>query len=148
MARASSSADPVQQLFEFIANHPLLVSTFSALLIAFIVNERVRGGKPLSPQEVVNLINRDGAIVVDVREHKEFESGHIVDALNIPQSALERRISELEAYRQKPLVLACRMGQHAGAAGTMLRKAGFEKVMRLGGGMIEWRSQNLPVVKG
>jgi len=39
------------------------------------------------------------------------------------------------------------MGQHAGAAGTQLKKAGFENVSRLRGGIAEWRGQNLPVVK-
>jgi rhodanese-related sulfurtransferase len=137
----------VQQFLEFVANHALLSGTFVLLLVAFVLNERARGGRALTPQEAVNLINREGAVVVDLREHREFEGGHIVDAINIPQSALDRRIAELDAYRERPLVLACRLGQHAGTAGTMLRKAGFARVNRLAGGMIEWRSQNLPVVK-
>jgi rhodanese-related sulfurtransferase len=39
------------------------------------------------------------------------------------------------------------MGQHAGAAGTMLRKNGFANVSRLTGGIMEWRNQSLPVVR-
>ena len=46
------------------------------------------------------------------------------------------------------MVVVCRLGQSAGAAGTLLRKSGFEQVSRLSGGMTEWRNQNLPVVKG
>jgi rhodanese-related sulfurtransferase len=138
----------MQHLFEFIGNHPFLVGAFALLLALFIRNETRRGGKGVSPQELVNLVNRDGAVVVDVRDPKEFASGHIVAALNIPQSALVGRMSEIAKFKDKPIAIVCKMGQHSGAAGTVLRKAGFQHVMRLSGGMMEWRNQNLPVVKG
>ncbi len=136
------------QLFEFIGNHPLLVGTFAALLGLFIANEMRRGGRSITAQQLVNLVNNKDALVVDVRDSKEFEAGHIVDAINIPHTALESRLSELNKYKDKPVVLTCKMGQHSGSAGTILRKAGFEEVARLTGGILEWRNQNLPVVKG
>jgi rhodanese-related sulfurtransferase len=138
----------MQHLFEFIGNHPFLVGAFALLLALFIRNEMRRGGKGVSPQELVNLVNRDGAVVVDVRDPKEFASGHIVAAVNIPQSALVGRMNEIAKFKDKPIAIVCKMGQHSGAAGTVLRKAGFQHVMRLSGGMMEWRNQNLPVVKG
>lgn len=136
------------QLFEFIGHHPILVGIFAVLLALFIRNETQRGGKGVSPQELVNLVNKEGAIVLDVRDSKEFAAGHIVDAVNVPHTALESRLSELEKYKEKPVTIVCKMGQHAGTAGAMLRKAGFASVSRLSGGMTEWRNQNLPVVKG
>jgi rhodanese-related sulfurtransferase len=135
------------QLFEFIVNHPLLTGTFSVLLVLFVLNETKRGGRGISPQELVNLVNREGALVLDVRDGKEFGAGHIVDAINIPHAALPGRLGEIEKYKDKPIAIVCKMGQHAGAVGTQLRKAGFANVTRLSGGMIEWRNQNLPVVK-
>jgi len=138
----------MQQLFEFVANHPFLIGTFALLLALFVRNETRRGGQGVSPQQLVNLVNKDGAVVVDVREPKEFAAGHIVAAVNIPHGTLPSRVSEIEKFKDKPVALVCKMGQHAGAAGTVLRKAGFQNVMRLSGGMIEWRNQNLPVVKG
>ena len=136
------------QLFEFIGNHPLLVGTFAALLGLFIANEMRRGGRSVTAQQLVNLVNNENAVVVDVRDSKEFEAGHIVDAINIPHTALESRMNEIDKFKDKPLVLTCKMGQHSGAAGTALRKAGFEQVARLTGGILEWRNQILPVVKG
>lgn len=137
----------MDQLFEFVSNHPFLVGTFVLLLVLFIRNETQRGGQTVSPQQLVNLVNREGAVVLDVRDAKEFGSGHIVDAINIPHGALASRLNEIDTYKDKPVAIVCKMGQHAGSAGTVLRKAGFAHVSRLSGGIIEWRNQNLPVVK-
>ena len=137
----------MDQLFEFIGNHPFLVGTFVLLLALFIRNETQRGGRSVSAQQLVDMVNREDAVVLDVRDKKEYEAGHIVDALNIPYASLESRLAELKDFKDRPLVIACRMGQHAGAAGTLLRKNGFEQVSRLTGGIAEWRNQSLPVVK-
>lgn len=138
----------MERLFEFVANHPFLVGTFVVLLALFIRNETRRGGRTVSAQQLVDMVNRENALVVDVRDRKEFQAGHIVDAVNIPQSSLESRLDELKKHRERPVVVVCRIGQNAGTAGTLLRKAGFEQVSRLSGGIAEWRNQNLPVVKG
>jgi len=137
----------VEQFFTFVGNHPFLAGAFVLLLMLFIRNEMRRGGHTVTAQQLVDLINRQGAVVVDVRDKKDFREGHIVDSLNIPHATLGDRMRELDRYKEKPLVIACKMGQHSGAAGTMLRKAGFENVARLRGGLTEWRGQNLPVVK-
>ena len=138
----------MEQVFEFVGNHPILVGAFLVILALFVCNELVRGGRAVTPQELVNLVNKDGAVVVDVRDKKEFADGHIMGAINVPHTALSGRLAELEKYKERPLVLACKMGQHAGASGTVLRKAGFQNVSRLKGGVAEWRNQSLPVVKG
>ena len=138
----------MEQLFEFIGNHYILTGIFVVLMGIFARNELQRGGRAVSAQQLVDLINREGAVVLDVRDKNEFGEGHIVDALNIPHTAIAGRIGELERHKVKPVVVACKMGQHSGAVGTVLRKAGFENVARLRGGITEWRSQNLPVIKG
>ena len=137
----------MEQFFEFVGNHPILVGAFLVAFALFVRNEVARGGRSVTAQELVNLVNHDGAVVIDVRDKNDFSQGHIVDAINVPHGAVSSRLGELEKYKQKPIVLACKMGQHAGAAGTVLRKAGFENVSRLKGGVTEWRNQNLPVVK-
>ena len=137
----------MDQLFIFIGNHPYLVGAFAVLLALFIRNEMSRGGATLSAQDVVNLVNKEGAIVLDVRDKAEFDQGHIVDAIHIPYSSLESRLGDLKKYQDKHVIITCKMGQHSGTAGTVLRKAGFEHVSRLRGGIAEWRGQSLPVVK-
>jgi len=137
----------MDQLIEFITNHPFLVGSFILVLTLFIRNETQRGGRSVSPQQLVDLVNQAGAVVVDVRDSKEFAAGHIVDSINIPFSSMESRWEELTKYQNKHVIIACKMGQHANAAGTVLRKNGFEHVLKLTGGIMEWRNQSLPVVK-
>lgn len=138
----------MDQAFEFIGNHAILVGTFAMLLALFVRNEMSRGGQTATAQELVNLVNRENALVLDLRDAAEFAQGHIVDAVNIPHASVASRLSELEKHKGRPVALVCKAGQHSGSAGTILRKSGFERVLRLTGGMAEWRNQNLPVVKG
>lgn len=125
----------------------MLAGSFAILLVLFIRNEMNRGGTGISTQKLVDMVNREEAVVVDLRDKKEFDQGHLVGSLNVPYASIETRVDELTKYKERPLVLVCRMGQHAGAAGTILRKKGFANVSRLTGGFVEWRNQNLPVVR-
>ena len=137
----------MEQFFSFLGDHPILVGTFLLLLFLFFRNERTRAGATVGTQELVRLVNKENAVVLDVRERNEFMEGHIVDALNIPFASLESRLDEISQHKETPIVIACKMGQHSGAAGTLLQKNGFTNVTRLTGGYAEWRAQNLPVVK-
>ena len=56
-------------------------------------------------------------------------------------------MGELEKHKSSPIILVCKMGQQAGAAGKALRANGFERVYKMSGGMMEWASLQLPTVK-
>ena len=133
--------------FVFISEQWLLVSLLVALVYAFAITERIKAGKPASAHEATRLINTDGALVVDLRDRSDYTAGHIVDALHIPHGEIEKRIGELAPYKEKTLILADKIGQHAGPVGRQLKKAGYT-VRRLEGGMSEWSNQKLPLVKG
>jgi len=137
----------VEQIFEFIANHYILVSVFVILLVAFIINEGKQGGAAIGTSSLVTLVNKEGAVILDIRDGKEYGAGHIAGAINIPLSSFDSRVGELDEYKEKPIVLVCKMGQHAGTIGRKLKAQGFEHVRRLSGGMAEWTGSNLPVVK-
>ncbi|MBA54130.1 MAG: sulfurtransferase [Pseudomonadales bacterium] len=138
----------MDRLLEFSMNHPELVGTFVVLLVLFFVLESRRGGKTVSCQQLTNLMNRDEGLVLDVRETKEYREGHITGARNIPFSKLKDSLGEIDQFKEKPVVLVCKMGQHAGAAGKILHGAGFKNVLRLSGGITTWKSDGLPLVKG
>ena len=135
------------QIFEFIGNHYLLVGVFVFLLVAFFVHESRRGGRAVSASDLVALVNREGAVVLDVRDKQEYASGHITGALNLPYATFDARLGELEKYQDKPVVLVCKMGQHSGPIGRKLKARCFAEVRRLSGGMAEWTASGMPVVK-
>lgn len=130
----------------FVSEQWLLVSALLVLIYLFAWREKQKGGKSVSAHEATRMLNSDSAVLVDVREAAEFKAGHIVDAINIPHTRLSERIEELQAHKDKILLLVDKMGQHVGNAGRALRDKGFE-VRRLDGGMLEWQNQNLPVIK-
>jgi rhodanese-related sulfurtransferase len=119
-----------------------------ATLALLVFSESKKGGTSLSTHAAVQLINKENAAVVDIRLKKEFKTGHITNSINIPYADLDRRIGELEKYRNRPIIIVCNLGQTASGAVKKLNDAAFANVARLSGGITEWKTQNLPVHKG
>lgn len=137
----------VQQLIEFIGNHYLLTTAFLVVLALLLVTESRKAGQAVTSQIATQLINRQNALVVDVRPKKDFATGHITDSLNIPADQFGKRMSELEKHKERPILLVCANGQHAGACAKQLKAAGYNQISRLAGGIASWRDDKLPVVK-
>jgi rhodanese-related sulfurtransferase len=118
-------------------------------LLGMIINSFLKSSYDISPQQAVQLMSHEtGGLVLDVREDSEYQSGHINDSIHIPLSALKSRMSELDKYKQKNIILGCRSGSRSGRACGMLKKNGFEKVHNLRGGVLAWEKDNLPMKKG
>ena len=132
---------------EFLAQQWILVAALLAVVFMLVMHETRKSGPSLSPQQAINLVNSEQGTFLDLRDGADFKQGHIVDALHIPASKLAERAAELEKYKDKPIVLVCKMGQHSGAAGKQLRSQGFDKVYKMTGGMMEWGNLQLPLVK-
>jgi len=137
----------MDRLFEFVVNHYILVSLFVAFLVAILILESRRGGAKVSAQAAVNLINKDEAVVVDIRDRKEFGEGRITGSVNIPLNSLKSRASELNKFKDKQIIVADKMGQHSAMAVKQLNGEGFTNVVRLNGGISDWKASNLPLVK-
>ena len=135
------------QILEFVGNHFFLSGIFLFLAIAFFINEGRQGGAKVSPSELVGLVNRNDASVLDLRDLKDFNLGHIAGSKSFPASSFDARLGELAGLKKKTLVLVCKMGQHSGPLGKKLKAQGFEDIRRLAGGMAEWSACNLPIVK-
>lgn len=140
----------MEQLGEFVTNHWILFAAL-ALVVMLLVNDLAggigRAVKEVSPQQAVQLMNRDGAAILDVREPKDFQAGHIVGAINIPEAKIPERLRELEAARERPLLLYCSAGMVSGRAGSLLKKNGFGRLYSLRGGISAWRQENFPVAR-
>lgn len=117
------------------------------MLLWPLVRSRLFGIGEVSPTEAVQLINREQALVLDVREDAEYAAGHIADAKHIPLAQLPSRLAELEAWKSKPVVVHCKAGMRAASACSVLRNSGFANVSNLSGGLDAWQAAKMPVIK-
>lgn len=117
------------------------------MLLWPLIGGRMSGRKQVGTVEAVQKINRDDALVLDVREPAETAQGHIARAKLIPLSQLSGRLGELEKFKSKPIIVACRSGNRSANACGILMKQGFNDVYNLAGGMNAWTQANLPVEK-
>lgn len=134
-------------ILEFVAQQWVLVAALLVSIGMLFFHEARKSGPSLTPQQAITMVNGEEGIFLDLRDGGDFKQGHIVEAVNIPAAKLSSRIAELEKYKARPIVLVCKMGQQAGAAGKELKAAGYEKVYKMSGGMMEWGNLQLPTVK-
>ena len=104
------------------------------------------GAAGLSPQEAVQLINRERAIVIDVCEPTEFAAGHVTGSRNVPLAQLTSS-KDVPSDKARALVLVCASGARASRAAGVLAKLGHQQVHVLSGGLRAWREAQLPVEK-
>jgi len=96
---------------------------------------------------MLELLESDSPpILLDVRTAREFETGHIPGAINIPYDELDSRVDEVGDEREREVVVYCERGGRAAKALSTLRDAGFTSASHLEGDMSAWRSQDLPCV--
>ena len=138
----------MERLVEFAQNNVFLVlallATWSAVMF-YEIKLKSRGLFQVSAADALRIINK-GAMIIDVRPAAAFGNGHIVNARNIALEALQSDRPPLKR-KNKVLLTVCENGINSGKAASSLRKAGFESVFSLKGGLNQWRSENLPLVK-
>lgn len=135
------------EIFQFVSEQWILVSILMLCVYGLILNETSKGGKNISHHQLSTMVNKDEAVVLDVRPADEFKAGHIAGAINISHATIADKLSELDKYKDSTtIVVVDQIGQHAGGAGRRLREAGFT-VLRLSGGISEWKNNSLPLVK-
>lgn len=140
----------LHQITTFVIKHWPLVSAFVILCILLFIEEvKSQGGRngQLTPMAVTHLINREDAIVIDIRDASAFREGHIVNAKNIPMTDFERHQGKLDTYRDRPLIFTDAVGTKTGELVVRLQKAGFQKVCALKGGMDAWKVAGMPITK-
>lgn len=138
----------MERFLEFTNNHMLLVF---GLLVSFFVlvftelRRKASGLINVEAVDAVKLINNDAA-VLDLRNAEAFAKGHIVNAKNIPLDQLDVKQEQIDKWKSRPIVAVCDAGVTSNRVVDRLRKAGFESVYGLKGGMNGWAQAGLPVV--
>jgi rhodanese-related sulfurtransferase len=141
----------MDRLLEFAQQNLLLSLALAGITLALVVTEVMRlfrGFKGVSPAQLTDLINRENALVVDLRGQAEFEKGHIIGARHLLPSQVDPDSKLLAKAKESPVVLVCAAGITASASAQKLVKAGFKKVSVLDGGIGAWTGAGLPLAKG
>lgn len=131
----------------FIENWYLIVLALVSGGLLLVPTLKGAKAGSLSAAEAVQLINREKAVVIDVREPEEYAAGHITNAKNVPLAQLDERLPTLVKNKALPLVLVCAKGPRAARAEAAVKKLGYDKAKTLAGGMQAWRTAGMPVIK-
>src|SRR5690606_21442810 len=140
----------MNRFFEYTTNHPFLVAAaaiLAVLAVVIVMRQRARGASSIGVTDAVRLQN-SGALLVDVRDSKDYEAGHIIEARHIPAAEIASRAESLKKFKEKPVIVYCDAGSSSAGAARQLRASGCTKVVTLSGGLNSWRQENLPLVKG
>ncbi|WVD67549.1 rhodanese-like domain-containing protein [Orbus wheelerorum] len=141
----------INEIIPFIKNHPLLSLGWIALFIVIIyltIKSKLSKVKTISNAQTINMMNKQNAVIVDLRSADNFKKGHITEAVNIlPIDIKNGSIKSLEKHKEFPVILVDDNGMLVNASGDILVKQGFEQVFALKDGIAGWNGENLPLVK-
>ena len=126
----------------------IAVALISGTMLLVLSVRRPGGHNPLTPTQAIQLINREDALVIDVREQAEYVAGHVADARHIPLAEIETRAADLDKFKSTPVIVVCQTGARSNGACKTLEKLGFTKVHNLEGGIAAWTEAGLPLKKG
>ncbi|MBS1535237.1 MAG: MBL fold metallo-hydrolase [Bacteroidetes bacterium] len=114
-------------------------------------NRWKQAGKPvetvdrISAEELKNRLNTGIIPVIDVRKKSEFDSEHLVGAVNIPMNELYKRLDEIP--KDEPFVLHCAGGYRSMIAASILKQLGWNNFVDVSGGFAEIKQSQLPVTE-
>ena len=142
----------MQEIMQFVSRHPILSIAWVALLGAVLFTtfkSLTSKVKVISRGEATRLINKEDAVVVDIRQRDDFRKGHIASALNVlPNEIKANHTGELDKHKAQPIIVVDGNGMSAQESANALLKAGFERVFVLKDGVAGWSGENLPLVRG
>ena len=133
--------------FLFISQNFIAVTLLLLSITALIIYEGRKGGKKLSPGEATRKINKENALVLDLRPSQEFSSGHIAGSINVQEYQLEQHLITNKHPKETPIILVCRTGMSSKKSGNSLIKLGYLDVNLVGGGMMSWEGNGMPLSK-
>ena len=134
---------------EFVRNNLLLfaVAIVSGAMLLWPLVRRGTGGPSVDPSEATHLINREEALVIDVRDPGEYGQGHILGARNVPLTRIVEGVAGVVKRKDRPLVVYCDGGSRSSKAAAALKQQGYSRVASLSGGIGAWQQAGLPVEK-
>ncbi len=137
------------QLTEFVTNNLILFAALLGVLVMLIkaeLDHQSSRGLSISASMAIRVLNNnDDALIIDIRSVAEYKNGHIKGAKNIPLNEFASGIDGYSKFKDKPVLIYCNSGNTATRAIKLLKKAGFEKINNLEGGIAAWKEANMPL---
>lgn len=145
----------MQDIIFFINNNLLLSSAWImvlAILIAIELKSKLYGPKKLECAELTNLVNKQDALLYDIRARSDYSKGHISGAINFELSDLNnaevfiQKITKDLKKQDKPVILVCKDSMQSSKLAAKLKSSGIINISFLSGGMNAWMHESLPVI--
>lgn len=141
----------MEHLPEFVLNNLMLFAALLVVLVMLIkaeLDHQANKGLLVSPSMAIRLMNNyDETLIIDIRAVAEYKNGHIKGAKNAPLNEFASSIESFSSNKNKPVLLYCNSGSTATRAINLLKKAGFEKINNLEGGIVAWKEANMPLTR-
>lgn len=99
----------------------------------------------VSPKQAATMKSEQNAVIIDVREDKEWNEKHIPGAIHIPLGELPKRMAELEPYKNSTVITQCQRGGRSAKAYETLKQAGFSNTYNMAGGLEAWKNDGLAI---
>ena len=96
---------------------------------------------------MVQLMNRDKAVVIDVCEPDEFARGHVIGAKNVPLGQIDDKLAQVVKNKSTQVIMVSQVGARSARAAAAARKLGYENAHSLSGGLRAWLAASMPTEK-
>ena len=115
--------------------------------IGALVWPYIRKGAKITNSQATKIINKGKTAIIDIRDQKQYQAGHILIAVHVALTRLQERIQKLEKFKGQPIIIVDESGKESDKAASILKKEGFSQINILKGGMTGWVGEGLPVTK-
>lgn len=139
------------EIIPFVKNHLLLSLGWVVLFIAIIVltiKSKLSKVKIINNAQAINMINKQNAIIVDIRSADSFKKGHVTESHNVlPIDIKNASAKTIDKFKEDLIILIDENGLSSTNIGEILVKQGFLHVYALKDGIAGWNGENLPLVR-
>ncbi|OCG14627.1 rhodanese-like domain-containing protein [Gilliamella sp. wkB292] len=139
------------EIIPFVKNHLLLSLGWVVLFIAIIVltiKSKLSKVKIINNAQAINMINKQNAVIVDIRSADSFKKGHVTESHNVlPIDIKNASAKTIDKFKEDLIILIDENGLSSTNIGEILVKQGFLHVYALKDGIAGWNGENLPLVR-
>jgi rhodanese-related sulfurtransferase len=123
-----------------------ILLSLATLLSVLFGTGQLQAAKDIDVKQAQTM-NKQGALLLDVREQEEYAEVHAPNATLIPLGQLGTRLNEIAAYKDKPIAVMCHSGKRSAKAVHLLEEAGYSQVSNVSGGIMAWEKAGLEVIR-